>query len=147
MRTILVAVDASPQHTAVLEQAAKQAVQSDAAVHVVSVVHPDGGWTAALAGEFATVSQGLQEQARAVLAQSCSELGGMGISCTTHAAVGPVAQEISRLAAMIGADLIVIGHRNLSWLDRWVENSVGKELLSYPPCNILIVVDEKDEGD
>jgi nucleotide-binding universal stress UspA family protein len=143
MKTILAAVDASPQHLAVLKQTAQLAVPFAASVHVMSVVNPDSGWTAALAGEYAEVSQSLDAQTRAVLERACAELGELGVSCISHAAVGPVAQEISRLAVAIGADCIVIGHRNLSWLDRLVENSVGRDLLSCAPCNVLVVLDER----
>lgn len=133
MKTILVAVDASPQRGDVLAQTARLAAQFESAVHVVSVVRPEDGWAAELETDR-------PQGAEAVLHTACSELAGYGVACSTHAAVGPVAREIARLAEDIHADLIVIGHRDLSWLDRLVEDSVGKTLLSLAPCSVLVVV-------
>lgn len=140
MKIILAAVDDSAEHSAVLEHTAKMAAQFEALVHVVSIATPESGWSAALGCGFAGVSQSMQNRLRAALKQACSELGTLGVECTTHAAVGPVAKEIARLGAEIGADLIVIGHRNLSWLDRLLDDSVGESLLSCAPCNVLVVV-------
>ena len=141
IRTILAAVDCSQQQRTVLDYTAWLAVQLDARTHVVSVARPDSGWTAALSGQFGAVSQAVEIETRTALEQACASLSEKGVPCTTHAAVGSVAQEIARLAEELSADLIVIGHRELSWLDKLVDSSVGQDLLTRAPCNVLVVRD------
>lgn len=141
IRTILAAVDCSQQQRTVLEHTAWLAIQLDAKVHVVSVARPDSGWTAALSGQFGAVSQVVEIEVRTALEQACSALSEKGVSCSTHTAVGSVAQEIARLAEELQADLIVIGHRELSWLDKLVDSSVGQDLIACAPCDVLVVRD------
>ncbi|GAB6038769.1 universal stress protein [Fundidesulfovibrio butyratiphilus] len=141
IRTILAAVDCSQQQRTVLEHTAWLAIQLDARVHVVSVARPDSGWTAALSGQFGAVSQVVEIEVRSALDQACSTLSEKGIPCSTHSAVGSVAQEIARLAEELQVDLVVIGHRELSWLDKLVDSSVGQDLIACAPCNVLVVRD------
>lgn len=143
MKVILAAVDGSPEHALVLEKTARLAVQFEAAVHVVSVIDVACGWRAAVGGIFSEVSPRLKEETRAVLHQACTELNSFGVQCTTRASVGPVAREIARLARELSADLIVIGHRNLTWLDRLMDESVGVSLLACAPCSVLVVVSQE----
>jgi len=57
---------------------------------------------------------------------------------------GPVAQtkwveEISRLAAELKCDLIVVGHKQkAAFGSRWWRGSVGKTLLDHAPCSIFV---------
>lgn len=140
MPVILAAVDDSPEHVEVLETTARMAAQFHAVVHVVSVAGMEGAWRAMLGEGFGEVNLHLEDTARQTLKRACVELAALGVECITHAALGPVSQEIAALARELGADLIVIGHRNMSWLDKLVEGSVGHSLLSYAPCSVLVVI-------
>jgi nucleotide-binding universal stress UspA family protein len=138
--TILVAVDSSPQHAAILDQAAELAVASSAVVHVATVVDPTRAGMA-LQQPSAGIFSALSREASEVLNDACSQLQERGISCRTHSMIGPVSDQITLLAIDIKATMIIVGHRHLSWMQRIFDNSVGKDLLEKSPCNVLIVKD------
>lgn len=52
---------------------------------------------------------------------------------------GDPAAEIVRLANIHHADLIVIGSRGLSGIDRILHGSVSSEVLEQAPCSVLVV--------
>jgi nucleotide-binding universal stress UspA family protein len=140
MRKILAAVDGSPEHVRVLETTAGLAARFGAEVHVVSVGGVEGGWRLAFGKGSGAARDYLREDARNILQKACAEMASLGVECTTHEAAGPVSREIASLAGTLGVDLIVIGHRNLDWVDRIVEDSVGASLLSCAPCNVMVVI-------
>ena len=53
---------------------------------------------------------------------------------------GNPAEEVGRVAHEVGADLIVVGHREQSALARWWRGSVGASLLAHAPCSLLVAV-------
>jgi nucleotide-binding universal stress UspA family protein len=55
--------------------------------------------------------------------------------------VGDAVDEVSRHAAKIKADLIVVGHKHLSsWAARWWRGSVSKAVIEHAPCSVLVVI-------
>ena len=52
---------------------------------------------------------------------------------------GDPPQEIIRLANIHKADLIVIGSRGLTGMNRIVQGSVSSEVVSEAPCSVLVV--------
>lgn len=52
---------------------------------------------------------------------------------------GDPAEEIVRLAASGGADLVIIGCRGLQGVDRILANSVSSQVCETAPCSVLIV--------
>jgi nucleotide-binding universal stress UspA family protein len=141
IETILVAVDASAQQTAILDQAAELAIASGARVHVVSVADALSKGKFSMYNVSGELIELLTREVDEVLNRACTQLSDQGVSCRTHALVGPVAQRIVDLAVELHANLIIIGHRRLAWLQRLVENSVGSDLLASAPCNVLIVME------
>lgn len=145
LKTILVAVDASPQHAAIMNQAAELAIVSGAEVHVVTVADAASKGGMALQHSCVGVFTFLGREADNVLRAACVSLSDRGVSCRTHALNGLVTEQIVALAAEIRADLIIVGHRHLSWMARFFEKSVGRDLLENAPCNVLIVKEGEDE--
>ncbi|MBC7135778.1 MAG: universal stress protein, partial [Oceanibaculum nanhaiense] len=62
------------------------------------------------------------------------------LSVETRLCAGNPAEEIGRMAREIGADLVVVGHREQSALARWWGGSVGASLLAHAPCSVLVAV-------
>jgi nucleotide-binding universal stress UspA family protein len=62
-----------------------------------------------------------------------------GVNIETHVVLGNVADQIIQQAAAVNADLIVMGHRGKSMIQRWLLGSVSKRVISYAPCSVLIV--------
>ena len=65
-------------------------------------------------------------------------------------AAGDPATKIIEVAAEIGADLIVVGTGDRSWLSRVITPSVSDEVVNNAPCPVLVVrsvdSDESDGG-
>lgn len=140
-RIVLIAVDASPQRITVIKAAADIATQCGGELHVVSVSDPARHWELGIANPTSVPFDVLDHDTVATLDASVRQLAASGLPCRTHAPTGLAAEEIARLATEISADLIVIGHRHLSWLGRLVDRSVGRDLLERAPCNVLIVAE------
>jgi nucleotide-binding universal stress UspA family protein len=76
-----------------------------------------------------------------VLDDGLASLTARGFRVTGHLAVGEPVEEISRLAADLNCDLIVVGHKQKhSFAARWWRGSVGASLLDLAPCAILITI-------
>jgi len=53
--------------------------------------------------------------------------------------VGHPAEQILRTADEEKSDMIVMGHRGKSFVERWLLGSVSKRVLSYATCTVSIV--------
>jgi nucleotide-binding universal stress UspA family protein len=82
-----------------------------------------------------------KKRAQEVLDEGIQELRRQGFSAQGHLAVGEPVEEISRLAADLRIDLVIVGHeQEASWAARWWRGSVGKTLIDTAPCSILIAL-------
>ena len=80
-----------------------------------------------------------KKRTQEILDEGIKLLKAQGFNTTGHLTVGEPVEEICRVAADLGVDLIVLGHRQrLSFAARWWKGSVGASLLDYAPCSILI---------
>lgn len=64
---------------------------------------------------------------------------------TSRTAVGDPARQIVEVAEETGADLIVIGTGDRSWLSRLFNPSVSNAVLHRAPCSVLVVRPHSDE--
>jgi nucleotide-binding universal stress UspA family protein len=53
--------------------------------------------------------------------------------------VGHAAEQIVHMANEEKVDLIVMGHRGKSFMQRWLLGSVSKRVLSYASCTVSVV--------
>ncbi len=53
--------------------------------------------------------------------------------------VGHPAEQVVGEAQKIGADLIVLGHRGKSLIERWLTGSTTKQVMGYAHCPVLVV--------
>jgi nucleotide-binding universal stress UspA family protein len=53
-------------------------------------------------------------------------------------AVGHPAEQIIRHAEEWQADMVVVGHRGGTFLDRWLIGSVAKHVINHAPCAVLV---------
>lgn len=67
-------------------------------------------------------------------------LQAQGLTSDARLCVGEPADKIVSVAREIGADLIVVGHRNQTSLARWWNGSVGASVLERAPCSVLVAV-------
>ena len=80
-----------------------------------------------------------KKRAQEILNEWTEQLKQKGFTVTGHLAVGEPVEEICRLAAELRCDVIVVGHQQrASFASRWWRGSVGKTLLDYAPCSVLV---------
>jgi nucleotide-binding universal stress UspA family protein len=53
--------------------------------------------------------------------------------------MGNPAEEIIRLASIYEADLIVLGSRGLTGVNRILKGSVSSQVVSEAPCTVMVV--------
>jgi nucleotide-binding universal stress UspA family protein len=63
----------------------------------------------------------------------------LGIDAIFQVKVGHPAEQLVRLAEAEQVDVIVMGHRGETLLQRWLLGSVAKRVLSYAHCTVIIV--------
>ncbi len=134
---ILVGVDGSPSAREALRVAAslaRLAGGSVAAVHVVVPPEPAsfGSPLAALRADEAARHTGEE-----ILAEAHRLAGDVLVARELHS--GPPADTLCRRAAELGADLVVVGSRGLSRLERLLLGSVSAAVAAQAPCSVLVV--------
>jgi nucleotide-binding universal stress UspA family protein len=78
---------------------------------------------------------------RKILAEGVERLKAMGFSPTAKLSIGEAGREIAKVAAEIGANLVVVGHRPDGLLTRWF-SSVGTYLVKNLRCSVLVAQTE-----
>lgn len=66
----------------------------------------------------------------------------LGVSATGKLLRGEPSQLISQCVRASEIDLIVVGHRRQSFLDRWWSGPAGTYIIDGVPCSLLIARDK-----
>lgn len=137
LKTVLVALDSSPlteQVVGALEQLQLQPTTQVILAHVINSVTSD---FERVADRPSTISEDIpyrhiEKQLEAYQGQ---------LSCPTQLEIvtGEPAEEIIRLANIHKAELIVIGSRGLTGLNRILQGSVSSQVVSEAPCSVFVV--------
>lgn len=139
-RTILLAYDGSRQGREALDQGAELASLCRARVYLLAVVAPELGVALAEAAAPSDLPEREYQEVRHLLTEAAETLQASGLPVETRLAVGNPAEEIGRTAREVGAELIVVGHREQTALARWWRGSTGASLLAHAPCSLLVAV-------
>ena len=140
-RKILLAYDGSKEGGRALLECADLASFLQAQTHLLAVatMPPSLFLTEGFVPEELMEEE--KKRTQGVLDEGIRILRDRGFDATGQLVVGEPVEEICRLAKSIGADLIVIGHsQKTSFAARWWKGSVGRALLDYAPCSILIAL-------
>ncbi|WP_437229890.1 universal stress protein [Planctomicrobium sp. SH661] len=78
-----------------------------------------------------------------LLAQGAKKFDNVSPNVSTHMLDGHPAKEILRFAKETQSDLIVIGSRGLSSMNRFLLGSVSEKVALYAPCSVLVVRDPR----
>ncbi|MBD2774833.1 universal stress protein [Iningainema tapete] len=137
LKTILVALDDSDIKDKVIETLQQLMVSEDTKV-ILSHVFPtlesqieipaDRPLSATPALSYLQVEKQLQ-----------SYQAQLSVKSELEMVTGDPAEEIIRLANIYKADLIVIGSRGLTGMNRIVQGSVSGEVVEQAPCSVLVV--------
>lgn len=83
----------------------------------------------------------LPTQGQELLDMGLERLRRLGVAATGELVRGEPAQLITARVRTIRADLIVLGHRRQSFLDRWWSGASGGYIIDGVPCSVLIARD------
>ena len=133
---VVAAVDLVSGFEDVLEAASKWASKTEGELHVVHVFPRDVAGS--LQGEDALRFSNLTDDVRAKLERLCANLPAAIKRIVFHIRVGSADVEIAQLASDVSADLVVVGTRHHTGLERLLLGSVGASLIRNAPCPVLV---------
>ncbi|WP_428938979.1 universal stress protein [Fontivita pretiosa] len=136
VKKILLAYDGSEPAGRAFDKAMELAAAFRAEVVVLAVAQPPEPATMV---ETSAILEAATEHFQKDFARLRRIAESHNVPLETRLAVGHAAEQIVHVASEIHADLIVMGHRGKSLLQRWLLGSVSKRVLSYAPCSVLIV--------
>ena len=131
MKTIVLAYNDTDSSNSALERAAELAGFYGAKLVVTSVVP-------VLVGAERVSAPGPE------LEKAEAKLGDLGVETELVEAVGEIGEAIIEVAESRGADLIVIGTRELSQVERMLGHSVSETVQRMARCDVLIVHPRRD---
>ena len=139
MESIVVGTDGSPEAEAAVERATELAGGTGAKVHLVTAYPDVPSYRERITSSAKREPIELRDVAETLLARAVDKLSGEGIEVETHARDGDPAQVILEVAQEQKADLIVVGNRGLTGIERFLLGSVSSKLSHHAPCSVMIV--------
>lgn len=136
-KRIVVAYDGSREGRAALREGVLLAGRLGAKIYLLAVVVETPGMRMAEGAQPGAIAH-QQESYRAVLEEAVSGLREYGMNLESRLVCGEPAQEIAAYARQVRADLVVVGHRRQSLLQRWWSGPSGAYLSDYLSCSLLI---------
>jgi nucleotide-binding universal stress UspA family protein len=141
-KRILVAYDGSAAGQRALLETDEIAQLTGAELHLIAVMPPPSAF---IGGEGfvydAEAEKQEREQFQSVLREGARHLETAGHKVQGEMVVGDAVDEITKCAAKLDVDLIVVGHQHRSsWAARWWAGSVSKALIEHAPCSVLVVI-------
>ncbi len=138
-RKVLLCYDGSAEGRKALREGAEIAYATHAEAHLLAICRslvansvPEG-----VSPELVVCEE---DAARQLLEEGVRKLNEHGVKAQGSLVVGDPIVHIPRVAAQIGADLIVVGHRQRGRLARWWSDSQEHTLLDRVSCSILVAM-------
>jgi nucleotide-binding universal stress UspA family protein len=140
-RSIVVGTDGSQQAEHALAEAISIATRDGAQLHIVTAF-PDPALIRERITSGATAARvNLSQVADAVLNRAAEQAEEKGVHAETYSSESEPAQAILEIAGKVNADLIVVGSRGLSGIERFLMGSVSAKVSEHASCSVLIVRD------
>ena len=136
-RRILLAYDGSLEGAVALREGALLAKKCSARVFILSVI-PESAGVHIAGGVHGGVFAHQMTTYEAVLQRGIVRLKQLGFEPTGKLVNGEPTREIGKYAKEVRADLVVVGHRRKSMLDRWWSGGSGAYISDYLHCSLLI---------
>jgi nucleotide-binding universal stress UspA family protein len=136
---ILAAIDQSTYAENVLAKAIDLAKREEAELTILSVVEPSFA-DAAEIGAQQVIFEQFRKNAEEIVNQAQQKAKNQGVAAKTLVLEGTsVASRIVQHAEQHGVDLIVMGHKGRSAIERFLVGSVASRVVTYAPCSVLVV--------
>jgi nucleotide-binding universal stress UspA family protein len=142
VRSIVVGTDGSPSADAAVRRAADVSKGVGARVHLVTAYPDVATFRETIVSSAKADPIDLRNVAESVLARESRALADQGIDVVTHAREGDPAEVIIDVAQEQAADLIIVGARGLSGLQRFLLGSVSSKLSHHAPTSVMVVRDQ-----
>jgi nucleotide-binding universal stress UspA family protein len=139
--SIVVGTDGSEHAERALDEAVAIALRDGAALHVVSAFPDPAVIREQITSSAKTDSVNLSEVADSVLTRAARRAAEKGVTVQTHARESDPATAIIEVADAQNADLIVVGSRGLSGIQRFLLGSVSSKVSAHAHCSVMIVRD------
>ena len=126
-----------------MRRGAEVARGSGARVHLVTAYPDIPSYRETIRSSAKAEAIDLREVAEGVLARAARELEAEGVEVEMHAREGDPADVIIRVAEETDAELIVVGSRGLTGLQRFLLGSVSSKLSQHAPTSLMVVRDDQ----
>jgi nucleotide-binding universal stress UspA family protein len=133
---IVIAFDGSDQAGSAFRHALAIAARFGAELLVVSVAEPPEPATRV---ELSASIDAARERFEAAFERLRAAAAAEGVPIRTEVDVGHPAEQIVLAAERERADVIVMGRRGLSTIERWVLGSVSDRVVQHAHCPVLVV--------
>ena len=139
--SIVVGTDGSGSADHALDEAIAIALRDGAALHIVAAFPDPAIIRERITSSAKTDSVNLAEVADSVLTRAGRHAEEQGVKAETYARESDPATAIIEVADEQKADLIVVGSRGLSGIQRFLLGSVSQKVSAHASCNVMIVRD------
>jgi len=137
--SIVIGTDGSDHADRALDEAIAIARRDGATLHIVTAFPDPAIIRQRMTSGATTSSVNLSEVADSVLARAAARAQEKGVTADTHAGESDPAEAILQVASAQKADLIVVGSRGLSGVQRFLLGSVSSKVSEHAACNVMIV--------
>lgn len=145
----VVAVDGSPAGQGAVALAGRNALMSGARVVILCTI--DAAYALKAHGEAIAPEDETEYPAAAreelaadrIIRNALQSLRDAGVNADSEVLVGTPARAIVAAADRLHADMIVMGHRHLSWFDRMLHPSICWDVLEHAKCPVLVSMAEE----
>jgi nucleotide-binding universal stress UspA family protein len=134
---VLLAYDGSDEGRKALREGALTALRVNAKVFLLCVA-PESPSVRTAEGIHAGVIAQTQDIYPALFDEAIERLRDLGLSSAGKIVTGEPADEIASYAREVEADLVVVGHRRKSLIERWWSGDSGAYLVDRLQCTLLI---------
>lgn len=136
-KRIVLAYDGTLEGRRALREGVLLALRNRSDIHLLAVVADTPGMKMAEGIHPGPID--LQQATHSgILQEAVDGLASLGVQCHAKVAYGDPPQVIAGYAAKVKADLVVVGHRKRSLLQRWWSGSSGAYLSDHLTCSLLI---------
>ena len=136
---IVAGTDGSTLAEEAVAHAARIASQDGAALHIVCAFPDAGHFRERMRSTGTSEKVDLRAVAEDALARASAHAKAHGVEAKTHLVEDEAATALVDVAQEVGADLLVVGSRGLSRVERFTMGSVSHKVFHHAPCTVMVV--------
>lgn len=136
IQRILAAYDGSEPAKKAFDAAVEVAERFNASLLVLAVARPS---EPAEDVETEAILENAKEHFEADFASMRAKTGSLATAPRFEVKVGHPVEQIMSTAEEEEIDLILMGHRGKTFLQRWIMGSVSKQVMNYAHCAVMVV--------